>query len=150
MPAQPEPAARVARAEPQNIEERLHTLISLQWAQALQRADHDAHPLGRYLLGEEFLKGIVARNVDAPLERIAWVCAMVACGLAPAHNSLKPHPLLTGNAGTQLVRACDGAKGWRCSLKRGTYGAPRLHYWILPDGTIEFTAIGNHDTLGRL
>ncbi len=87
--------------------------------------------------------------MDVPIERIAWVCAMVACRRAARLRGIDTHPLLVGNAGVQIVRG-DGGKGWRCSLKRNASGGPRLHYWVLPDGTTEFADIGNHEGLGRL
>jgi len=127
---------------------QLHMLICAAWTQALSPADRAAQPLARYVLSEGLLASVSARRVDVPVSRIAWVCAMVACGLAPRLRGLEPHPLLTGNAGAQLVRRDDG-KGWRCNLKRNASGGPRLHYWVLPDGRIDFTAVGAHDELGR-
>jgi hypothetical protein len=126
-------------------EERLHSLITREWVQALTASDRREHPLGAYVLTGE-LVATVEHQASLPQERLAWVCAMLACGYAPALAGLATHPLLSGRAGGQLQRA-DGAKGWRCSLKRNASGGPRLHYWIRPDGTIEFAEVGSHDQL---
>lgn len=77
-------------------------------------------------------------------ERIARVCAMVACRRA-AQTGSEPHPLRRNPSPTapQWERA-DGATAWRCALK-GSAGGPRLHYWQLPDGTIEFALVVAHD-----
>ncbi len=90
---------------------------------------------------------MVERQAELPLEKLAWVCAMVACGYAPTLTGIAPHALITGRGGPQIERA-DGAKGWRCNLKRNAPGGPRLHYWIRPDRTVEFAGVGNHDELG--
>jgi hypothetical protein len=129
-------------------EERLHMFIAREWVGALTVSDRREHPLGAYVLTGE-LVAMVERQADISHERVAWVCAMVACGYAPALAGLAVHPLLSGRAGGQLQRA-DGAKGWRCSLKRNASAGPRLHYWIRPDGTIEFAEVGSHDQLKAL
>jgi hypothetical protein len=50
----------------------------------------------------------------------------------------------SGGNDPQRVRS-DGARAWRCNLRRSSPGGPRLHYWVLTDGTIEFASIGYHD-----
>jgi hypothetical protein len=71
---------------------------------------------------------------------------MVACRYAPSLTGIAPHALVAARGGPQLERE-DGAKGWRCNLKRNARGGPRLHYWIRQDATIEFVGVGNHDQL---
>jgi hypothetical protein len=124
----------------------LHVLVCREWAGALGTTDRAASPLDGYRFGPEFLAGITERRVDVPLERIAWVCAMVACGLAGQLAGLDLHPMREGSGGNdpQRVRS-DGARAWRCNLRRSSPGGPRLHYWVLTDGTIEFASIGYHD-----
>lgn len=139
----------VVRAGSGDLVGGLHILICREWVGALSPVDRAVHPLGRYVFAREFVKDVERRSVEISVDRIAWVCAMVACGLAPGLHGVDPHPLLVGGGGAQLVRE-DQAKGWRCSLKRNAYGGPRLHYWVLVNGTIEFAALGYHDGLGRL
>jgi len=144
--AHPGEAAGAAR-EGADVEGSLHLLIASAWVDSLTPADRRENPL-RYVLSEEFVAMLETQR-EFSRGRVAWVCAMVACGYAPALSGLNPHRLLTGAAGSpQLVRG-DGAKGWRCNLKRNAAAGPRVHYWTHSDGTIEFAAIGNHDNLGR-
>jgi hypothetical protein len=128
-----------------DCEETLHSLISREWREKLTAADRRAYPLGGYVLTPEFV-AMVQRQAGLPLEKLAWVCAMVACGYAPALTGIAPHALVIGPGGPQIERA-DGAKGWRCSLKRNASGGSRLHYWVCSDGIIEFAGVGNHDEL---
>jgi len=73
-------------------------------------------------------------------ERIAWVCAMVIGDRAIGHAGIDAH-IYRGNEESERQ---DGAKAMRAALKRSS-GGPRLHYFSLPNGTIEFAQIGYHD-----
>jgi len=126
------------------VEELLHALILREWLARLTEADRREHPLGAYILMPEMLEQLATRT-DIQLERVAWVCATIASGRAPELAAIALHPLVASPGGPQLERACDGAKGWRCSLRANARGGPRVHYWERPDGTLEFTAVGGHD-----
>jgi hypothetical protein len=128
-----------------DTEERLQTLIAREWRAALNSEDRRYHPLTGYVLTPGFIES-AEKLANPPLDRIAWVCAMIASNHAQALTGLALHPLGKGKATQQMLRA-DGAKGWRCALKRNTPAAPRLHYWVRKDGTIEFDSVGNHDPL---
>lgn len=130
-----------------DLEEELHRLIFEEWLGALTSSESDRteYPLGRYIFGSEFV-GQVERHANVPRDRLAWVCAMVACGKASRSPGLQPHALRRGGGGgsdPQLKRA-DGARALRCNLKNAA-GGPRLHYWIQPDGTVEFASLASHD-----
>jgi hypothetical protein len=127
---------------------RLHRLIAREWLRALPTADERyKHPL-RYVLGSGF-----SRSVDeltgTPIERTAWVCAMVACGRAKKIPGVEPHHLRSrrGGSNEQLVRQ-DGAKAWTCKL--AGEGASRLQYWLTPRDLVEFGAATVHDSIGLL
>jgi hypothetical protein len=122
--------------------ERLDGLIVQQYRRALSEAERDEWPLRRYVYGPGFLESVKRRSIPTPLGRIARVCAMIACGRAPGVPGLGVHALRDGTGG-QLVRG-DGGKGWRVKLQDRS-GGPRLHYWTLPDGTVVFDAVGDHD-----
>jgi hypothetical protein len=129
--------------------ERLYVLIVEKWVETFSGPhDWSESPLASFVFSNQFLRDLDDPD-RLPLERIAWVCAMVACGKARGLGGIDPHQLLTGDGGRQLVRE-DGAKGWRCNLKRNSPGGARLHYWIHPSGRIEFGALGNHDLRGEL
>jgi hypothetical protein len=137
------------RAKRRGDAERLYVLIVEKWVETFSGPhDWSESPLASFVFSDQFLRDLSDRD-RLPLERIAWVCAMVACGKARGLGGIDPHQLLTGDGGRQLVRE-DGAKGWRCNLKRNSPGGARLHYWIHPSGRIEFGALGNHDLRGEL
>lgn len=62
-------------------------------------------------------------------------------------TSLEVHALRTGRGGSdpQRIRPRDGARAFRCAVKRNCPGAPRLHYWKLPQGQIELVQVAHHD-----
>lgn len=123
-----------------DTEERLQALIARQWRSSLNTEDRRYHPLTGYVPTPGFIES-AEKLANPPLDRIARVCAMIASNYAQALTGLALHPLVQGKATQQMVRA-DGAKGWRCALKRNTPAAPRLHYWVRKDGTIEFDSVG--------
>lgn len=131
-----------------DTERKLHLMICEQWYDASSgRTSREQYPLGRYIIASRLIADLHEHEVGVPLHRLGWVMAMVASGRAPAILGLSVHPLVTGTGrASQLIRARDGAKGWRCTLAHIS-GGPRLHYWILPNGVIEFEAVGYHDKL---
>jgi hypothetical protein len=128
-----------------DTEERLQALIAREWRRRLNAEDRRYHPLTGYVLTPGFVES-AEKLATPPLDRIAWVCAMIASNYAQALTGLALRPLVRGKATQQVVRA-DGAKGWRCTLKRNTPAARRFYYWVRKDGTIEFDSVGNHDPL---
>jgi hypothetical protein len=132
-------------ARVKDFEEELHKLIFEEWLRALSDSDRAEYPLGRYIFSSEFV-GQVERHANVSRDRLAWVCAMVACGKASRSPGLQPHALRRGGGGgsdPQRKRA-DGARALRCNLKNAA-GGPRLHYWIQPNGTVEFASLASHD-----
>jgi len=65
-------------------------------------------------------------------------------------GSLEVHKLRTGSGGNdpQKIRDGDGAKAYRCAVKRNSPGAPRMHFWKLPNGMTELAQIAHHDEHG--
>jgi hypothetical protein len=126
--------------------EALDVLIVQQWTKTLRGPyDWGDWPLARYTLGagvlsaaERYASGSTSCTSSA-VDRLAWVCAMVACGRAPRLRSIELHP--RGDGEQQLVRA-DGARAWRCNLERDALEGPQLHYWIHPSGLVEFESVG--------
>jgi hypothetical protein len=135
-----------------DLEAVMQRLICHAWLTALKPADRHQSPLRGYRLGPQFLASIGDRKNAAPRERIAFACAMVACGRASLLPGLEPHPWREGKASgsgddPQLTRG-DGGKGFLCNLGHGR-GAARLFYWALPEGITEFEGVRNHDAIGR-
>ncbi len=132
--------------------EALEILIVQQWTKMLKDPyDWAEWPLARYTLSADVVssvRGASSATVHCSHPgalRLAWVCAMVACGRAPRLRSLDPAPLVDA-AGEELVRD-DGARGWRCNVKRDTPEGPQLRYWIHPTGLVEFDAICGREQL---
>jgi hypothetical protein len=127
----------------------LDILIVQQWTKTLRGPyDWGDWPLARYTLGAGVLRmaqpaSASVRCASPAATRVAWVCAMVACGRAARLRSLDPRPLL-GAGDEQLVRP-DGACGWRCNLERDVPGGPQLYYWIHPSGLVEFETISSEE-----
>jgi hypothetical protein len=136
----------VAGLDPEGIMQRL---ICREWLTALQAADRREYLLGGYRLAPRFSASVEDRRIATPATRVAFACAMVACGRAPELPGLEPHTRREGSGGDDpQARRQDGAKAWMCNLGHGR-GAARLLYWQLPDGTIEFDSVRNHDAIGR-
>jgi hypothetical protein len=129
----------------------MQRLICREWLTALAAADRRDQALGGYRLAPQFMASVEDRRIATPAARIAFACAMVACGRAPKLPGLEPHPRREGKSSggddPQAVRE-DGAKAWMCNLGHGR-GAARLFYWLLPDGLIEFDSVRNHEAIGR-
>lgn len=115
------------------------------WLQDTTTADRRELPLRPFVLGPRFLSGL--DDVEIPAERVARACAWIAAGRAPELGALRPHPFREGKGGedAQRKRDSDGAVAWRAALKVSSPAAPRLHYWIRPDGVIEFASVNYHD-----
>ena len=123
-----------------DVEGVLYKLIWSQWVDICPPNERAEHPPRRFTISSELIRTIVQRRVDVPIERLAWVCAMVIGDRAIGHAGIDAH-IYRGNEESERG---DGAKAMRAALKRSA-GGPRLHYWSLPNGTIEFAQIGYHD-----
>jgi hypothetical protein len=89
-------------------------------------------PLGHYVFGETFHTSLEhQRNLD----NAAWICAMVACGLAHELPDLDVKPVELGGA---LLAREAGAEGYRCTIVSGRTAGSHLDFWRLPSGVIEF------------
>lgn len=136
-------AAPPSDSKPQDeneLEASLYKLIFSAWVDICPPHERAERPPRRFVLSRELVSTIHGRRIDVPIERIAWVCAMVIADRAAGHSSINAH-IYRGS--DETVRG-DGARAMRAALKRSA-GGPRLHYWALPGGTIEFTQIGYHD-----
>ena len=131
--------AQPARAE-SDVEGALYKLIFSEWVDICPPDERSERPPRRFLLHRDLVRTIAQRRVDVPIERIAWVCAMVIGDRATGHASIDAHIY----RGSEETERDDGAKAMRAALKRSA-GGPRLHYFSLPNGTIEFVQIGYHD-----
>jgi hypothetical protein len=112
----------------------LYIMIVQQWVNTLTDPyDRARWPLASYIFSETFLRNL-DRQTD--LGDIAWICAMVASGLASEFPKLTQRARSSGPR-AQLTRA-DGAKGWRCTLSSESGANGQLDFWTTLSGIIEF------------
>ncbi len=120
---------------PLDLSQTLYVLIVQQWVQTLEGPyDWGGWPLSHYVFSDAFLRKL---EHLADLDNVAWVCAMVACGLAHEFVELEVQPRTAVSGAGELVRE-DGAGGYRCIILTGQGAGSRLDYWRLPSGVIEF------------
>jgi hypothetical protein len=140
------PPRRAGAAKGVSEMEPLDVLIVQQWTKSLKGPyDWGDWPLARYTIGAGVLRAAErsastsARRVSPAVRRLAWACAMVACGRAQRLRSLDPRPQ-RDDSDEPIVRS-DGSRGWLCNLERDNPEGPRLHYWVQPSGRIEFDTV---------
>jgi hypothetical protein len=122
-------------------------LVERAWATRIPAAEQTSCPMGDYTLGPDFLRSLDSLH-GLGAERAADVVMEVVTGKAALSAGRELHQLRTDDAGgsPQRVRE-DGARAWRVSLQSNTPAARRLHYWVLPDGSIELAKVGVHDDM---
>lgn len=131
----PPPPDESGAAGPPDLQQTLSVLIVRQWAETLtDEFDWADWPLARYSFSEAFLSGL---ERQADLETVAWVCAMVACGLADEFDELSLQRRRHRPAGVELIRH-DAAHGYRCSVLSGRGAGSHLDFWRMPLGAVEF------------
>jgi hypothetical protein len=132
------------RASPDIGEEDLFIAECMEcWEAGTEPSDRTRYPWRAPALSEDFLAS--AESVHIGRRQIASACALVACGRIREVRGAALHELRTGKgATTPQRRRDDGATAWRCSISEGS-GAVRLHYWQLPDGSVELARLGYHD-----
>jgi hypothetical protein len=115
------------------------------WLDSTTPDDRDRHPFRSLALGPDFLDS-VRRIEGVSRQKIVDVCAEVACGRAAEIPGRELHQLRVSESGNAPQRARDdGALAWRCNLQSSTAAARRLHYWVLPQGTVELGRVVYHD-----
>lgn len=74
------------------------------------------------------------------------VSAEVISGVPKFLKRRKDHAMRTGSSQTAPEKFReDGAAARRCYLEKGVAAARRLHYWLLPDGSVELASVNVHD-----
>ncbi len=124
------------------LAEEMRRLIAAEWAGYLPAHERARHPLRDYRMTSQFLNDVRSRVGGVPMDRVAWVCALVICRLDVRRAGLGAGALRPSPDAPQLTRE-DGAKARWCNLRRSPTGrSPRVVYWALTDGTIELRGLG--------
>jgi hypothetical protein len=97
------------------------------------------------MLGPAFLESLASVQ-GISRERVLLVCSQVICRRASEIPGMDLHALRKSESPSAAqVSRQDGGRAWRCNLQTSTPAARRLHYWELPDGTVELAKIVYHD-----
>lgn len=107
--------------------------------------DRRRFPYRAPILGEQFLDS-VDRLQGVDRQKILEVAAHVCCHRAWEIKGYALHQVRGTDAPDAPVQVrADGATAWRAALQVKTTAARRLHFWQLPDGTVELAKVGIHD-----
>jgi very-short-patch-repair endonuclease len=101
----------------------------------------------QFTLGPFFVTSL--EELGGRYRRVAIrVSAEVISDIPKLLSKRDDHPMRTGNKATAGPRIRDdGAEARRCYLERRKSAARRLHYWKLPDGSIELAVVTVHDDM---
>jgi hypothetical protein len=128
-----------------DAEDGFRYVVLTQWAIRFPGSQQKDRPLKEFSLGPKFLESLETLQ-GISREKVADVVVEIATGIASELAGREVHRLREGAGGDDriLVRD-DGAVCWRASLQVGTSSARRIHYWLLPGGSIEFSRVTVHD-----
>ncbi|WP_142206739.1 hypothetical protein [Subtercola boreus] len=127
-------------------EEWVRHEITMAWMRRFSPEDRLSQPLAGFIIGPEF--GASVRALPCHLQAKVWRCAVdVATGRWRTCPALAAHPLRATAAAhaPDVVRAADGARCMRVSVEAHTPAARRMHFWLMTDGTVEFSRVVPHD-----
>jgi hypothetical protein len=129
----------------QDPEQGFRVEVLLAWAKRFPGAEQAARPLPGYQVGPGFLESLAALQ-GVSTGKVVDVVVEVLTGVADVLESRRPRPYRVDDRpnGPQRTRK-DRATAWRVNLQSHTAAARRLHYWRLPDGTIELWDVRDHD-----
>ncbi len=127
--------------------ERLRHDIYLSWVKNTPSADKArlALPL-HWTAGPDFADTLYSFTEPGVVSKALKAVAEVLTGAAERNPARELHALRVNSGGDspQVVRA-DGARCFRAAVEKNVASARRLHFWRLPDGTIELSRVVVHD-----
>lgn len=106
------------------------------------------YPLRAVVVGPAFLAG-AKRLSSKDVDRLLSVCVDIATGQVMTIHGRSAHHLRTSRGGgaSQIVRANDRGKAWRCQLSNSEK-CMRVHWWQIPshpDGSVNLASVNAHD-----
>ncbi|MFE6967237.1 hypothetical protein ACFVAJ_19315 [Agromyces sp. NPDC057679] len=112
------------------------------WVNRVPAQDKAEFPLPAFGIGHDFAESL--RSHDPAVQQKALRCAVDV--LTGRLGTRGIHPLRTGRGGNDLpVMRDDGAVCMRAYVEKNTASARRLHFWKLPDGSLELSRVNVHD-----
>lgn len=125
--------------------EQLEFEVLLEWASRISAPEKATRPLRSYRFGPAFLDSLT-RLEGVSRRKVVKVMVEVLTGLVVELDGRDLHQLRENKAGgSPTVVRGDGGVCWRVALQRETASARRMHYWELPDRSVEFSRVGKHD-----
>jgi len=126
-------------------DDQLRFEVNLAWARRTTAEEKPDLPLAEWTLSDDFLDTLTAvEGIDRA--KVVDVVVDVLTGRAWQIDARQVHQLRTSEAGNApTVVRDDGATCWRANLQTKTASARRLHWWQLPSGAIELSAVRLHD-----
>jgi hypothetical protein len=133
----------VSQVSGEDPEGALRVLILQRWLETLSHEERTQHPLGRYVLGPEFVRSAEGL-INLVRDRLAFVCAMIACNRVGDLAALAQSPVShNSKAHHDHDSLKDSESAWQCSLTRpDSQTPPAVRYLQHADGTISFTGMG--------
>ena len=122
--------------------------LYLEWVERVPANEKSDYPWSeKYTVGPKFTASFYAHDAALRAKTLKALTQLLT-GRADRMNAREVHPKRIGMGGDdpQAVRDEDGATCWRMSVESGVAAARRVHYWKLPDGTIELHELVAHDT----
>ncbi|MCB5293423.1 hypothetical protein BJQ90_02872 [Arthrobacter sp. SO3] len=127
--------------------ERLRHDVYLAWAGNVPAFDKARQVLpSEWQAGPEFAASLYGFTGPGAVAKALKATVEVLTGTAERNGAREVHALRANPGGdtAQLVRA-DGAKCFRAAIEQNVASARRLHFWRLPDGTVELSRVVVHD-----
>jgi hypothetical protein len=128
-------------------EERLRHDVYLAWAQNVPASDKAQQVLPPdWQAGPEFAASLYGFTEPGVVAKALKAAVGILTGAADRNGARDVHALRANPGGdtAQLIRG-DGAKCFRAAIEQNVASARRLHFWRLPDGSIELSRVVVHD-----
>lgn len=121
-------------------------LLNYTWAVQIPAAEKNRLTLGRYRIGEDFLRSL--REQPKEKQKKAFKAIVDLLVNDPAKLSAREtHQLRTNASGGSAVMTRNNGHDlcWRLSIEQNVAAARRLHYWKCADGVVELSRVTVHD-----
>jgi hypothetical protein len=117
-------------------------------AEISSRGEIDGAVGRQFGLASSFIES-VDQHGERYRQKIIRACADIVIGAPVLLARCDDHPLRSGQGAKDapVTRSRDGAEARRCSIESNTASARRLHYWLLPDNSVEFASVNVHDDM---
>ncbi|GHG59974.1 hypothetical protein GCM10012320_34360 [Sinomonas cellulolyticus] len=122
--------------------------IYTTWASYLGPFDKDRYPApSGYSIGPELPGTLDALQDPADREKALETIVDLLVHRVERQRTMAIKPLLSTKR--RQHQRWDGALAWRVRIENRTAAALRLHYWALPDGSVELWTVNSHDDYPR-